>query len=115
MFRELMNFSYQRTPLQAVGWYLTFLVMGTFIGSSIAVIFASFDVALVFLIVRFFFPRLPDRACACACAVPVDLATHRVGCLGASALGFCGCPALGFCGLSKRSDPLGRIDHTPKT
>jgi len=49
-----MNFSYQRTALQAVGWYLTFLVIGTFIGSSIAVIFASFDVAVVFLIVRFF-------------------------------------------------------------
>jgi hypothetical protein len=24
MFRELRNFSYRRTPLQAIGWYLSF-------------------------------------------------------------------------------------------
>src|SRR5262249_14409986 len=28
MFQELMNFSYQRTPLQAVGWYLMYLLIG---------------------------------------------------------------------------------------
>ena len=33
MFRQLMNFSYQRTPLQAVGWYLTFLLIGIFIAA----------------------------------------------------------------------------------
>jgi len=33
MFRELMNFSYQRTALQAVGRYLTFLIIGIFIGA----------------------------------------------------------------------------------
>lgn len=28
MFRELMKFSYRRTPLQAFGWYLTFFLIG---------------------------------------------------------------------------------------
>jgi hypothetical protein len=32
MFRELMNFSRQRTPLQALGWYLIFLLIGGVIG-----------------------------------------------------------------------------------
>jgi hypothetical protein len=33
MFQELMNFSYQRTPLQAVGWYLMYLLIGLIIGA----------------------------------------------------------------------------------
>jgi hypothetical protein len=33
MFRELMNFSYQRTALQAFGWYLTFLAIGITLGA----------------------------------------------------------------------------------
>jgi hypothetical protein len=32
MFRKLMTFSYQRTALQAFGWYLTFLLIGAAIG-----------------------------------------------------------------------------------
>lgn len=32
MFQELMNFSYRRTPLQALGWYLFFLFIGGAIG-----------------------------------------------------------------------------------
>jgi hypothetical protein len=28
MFQELMNFSYQRTKLQALGWYLIYLLIG---------------------------------------------------------------------------------------
>jgi hypothetical protein len=32
MFQELMNFSYQRTPLQAVGWYLLYFLIGIIIG-----------------------------------------------------------------------------------
>ena len=33
MFRQLMNFSHQRTALQAVGWYLVFLLMGILFGA----------------------------------------------------------------------------------
>ena len=40
MFRELMNFSYQRTALQAFGWYLTFLVIGITLAGIAATIFA---------------------------------------------------------------------------
>jgi hypothetical protein len=32
MFRELMNFSYRRTPLQALGWYLIFFLIAFVIG-----------------------------------------------------------------------------------
>jgi len=64
MFRQLMNFSYQRTALQAVGWYLTFFLIGIFVGSGIAVILVSFGVVAppvpmplgrVLLVVRFLF------------------------------------------------------------
>jgi hypothetical protein len=59
-----MNFSYQRTALQAVGWYLTFFLIGLFVGSSIAAILVSFGVVAppvpmplegVLLVVRFLF------------------------------------------------------------
>jgi hypothetical protein len=39
MFRELMNFSYQRTALQALGWYLIFLLFGAMLGGISAAIF----------------------------------------------------------------------------
>ena len=32
MFQEIMNFSYQRTALQALGWYLMYLLIGLVIG-----------------------------------------------------------------------------------
>jgi len=32
MFQEIMNFSYQRSPLQAFGWYLMYLLIGIVIG-----------------------------------------------------------------------------------
>jgi hypothetical protein len=38
MFRELMNFSYQRTALQAVGWYLAFFFMGLLVGAIVGAI-----------------------------------------------------------------------------
>jgi hypothetical protein len=41
MFRELMNFSYQRTALQALGWYLTFLLIGLALGAIAGAIFAT--------------------------------------------------------------------------
>jgi hypothetical protein len=31
MFRQLMNFSRQRTPLQALGWYLSYALLDVFI------------------------------------------------------------------------------------
>jgi len=42
MFRQLMNFSYQRAALQAVGWYLMFLLIGILVWTIIAAIFWSF-------------------------------------------------------------------------
>ena len=41
MFRELMNFSCQRTPLQALGWYLIFLLIG-----AVAAGFAGFLIGI---------------------------------------------------------------------
>ena len=38
MFAELMNFSYQRTKLQAFGWYLMYLLIGLVIGGVSAYI-----------------------------------------------------------------------------
>jgi Mn2+/Fe2+ NRAMP family transporter len=38
MFRELMNFSYRRTPLQAFGWYLIFLLIGLVVGALAGVV-----------------------------------------------------------------------------
>jgi hypothetical protein len=40
MFQDLLNFSYRRTPLQAFGWYLIFLLIGLVIGALAGVIFA---------------------------------------------------------------------------
>ena len=40
MFRRLVNFSYQRTALQAVGWYLIFSFMGVLFGLVGAMILA---------------------------------------------------------------------------
>lgn len=34
-FRELMNFSYRRNWLQAIGWYLIFLVIGAVLGAVV--------------------------------------------------------------------------------
>jgi hypothetical protein len=39
MFRELMNFSYRRTPLQAFGWYLTFFLIGVVLSGIAGAIF----------------------------------------------------------------------------
>jgi hypothetical protein len=39
MFRELMNFSYQRTALQALGWYLIFILFGAMLGGLAGLIF----------------------------------------------------------------------------
>jgi hypothetical protein len=36
-----MNFSYQRSPLQAVGWYVIFLLFGLLIGAIIGAIAAN--------------------------------------------------------------------------
>lgn len=41
MFRELMNFSYQRSALQALGWYLTFILLGALLSALAGIIFAG--------------------------------------------------------------------------
>ena len=41
MFRQLMNFSHQRTALQAFGWYLTFLLIGIAIGGLAGAIWST--------------------------------------------------------------------------
>jgi hypothetical protein len=41
MFRELMNFSYQRSALQAFGWYLTFFLIGALVGGIVATLFVG--------------------------------------------------------------------------
>jgi len=41
MFRELMSFSYQRTALQAFGWYLIFLIMGFILGAIVGALLAA--------------------------------------------------------------------------
>jgi hypothetical protein len=41
MFRELMYFSYQRTALQAVGWYLAFLLLGALAAGTVSGIMAA--------------------------------------------------------------------------
>jgi hypothetical protein len=40
MFRELMSLSYRRTALQALGWYLIFLLFGVTLGGLATVIFS---------------------------------------------------------------------------
>jgi len=39
VFRQLMNFSCQRNALQALGWYLAYLLIGTLIGIIIVLVF----------------------------------------------------------------------------
>jgi len=39
MFRELMNFAYRRSALQALGWYLTFFLIAILLGAVVGAIF----------------------------------------------------------------------------
>jgi len=41
MFQEIMNFAYQRTTKQAIGWYLMYLLIGSVIGFAIGRIAAT--------------------------------------------------------------------------
>jgi hypothetical protein len=41
MFRELMNFSYRRTSLQALGWYMIFLLIGLVVAVLPAVVVST--------------------------------------------------------------------------
>jgi hypothetical protein len=42
MFQKLMNFSYRRTPSQAFGWYLVFLLVGIItIGGAVSHLVAT--------------------------------------------------------------------------
>jgi hypothetical protein len=42
VFEKLFDFSYQRTPLQALGWYLFYLLIAMLIGFIVGVIAAPF-------------------------------------------------------------------------
>jgi hypothetical protein len=102
-----MNFSYQRTALQAVGWYLTFLLIGVFIAAiAIGAVLAMIGGA-----------ALPAQFVA----IPYDIvlavallwrpveghAEHLLGALGR--------PAVAVFRATRRPNPIGRIDHTPNT
>ena len=41
MFRRLTDFGFQRTPLQAVGFYLTYIVMGLLVSAGLGAIVAA--------------------------------------------------------------------------
>ena len=73
MFRDLMNFSYQRTALQALGWYMTFLLTFILVGGLL-----SSEVATAIFFTRPttpLFDRIPQVAWWFAVVYVILLAT----------------------------------------
>jgi hypothetical protein len=44
MFKEPFNFAFQRTPLQALGWYLAMLLFAALLGGIIGAILGAFGI-----------------------------------------------------------------------
>jgi hypothetical protein len=41
MFRHLTDYGFQRTPLQAIGFYLTYFVLGVLVSAALGAVFAT--------------------------------------------------------------------------